>query len=532
MRRSRFNEEQVSSACHEGVDLNQRRGRPAQDEFKLLCSRAEITCNSSVEDDHGWDFIVEIPSPSDPGLPADKVGAPKQVLVQVKWTGGKSAKTAIKVSNALVFAKSTLPCFVVLFHKHDGGQRIYVRHFWKDLIERALRRGRECSASNRPPHKSKTEINFRHSDEHSDDLLDWLTTTVNGLPKEYGAEKGSLCASLGYEGRRYRAAVTFGPSIRIEEFVDHQLGLTDYLPVSRIKVTDSRFGIDMPVPNLTGENARMKLTSNSVQACGLVLQGVNGDVISVAGTMKSPVVPGLSTDKFKVRVETWLFDWTILGSGKMKLETHEIWQKRLPIERIVDLARFVSWSGDRVSVKLVGDGMPTLSCTGILESGGDKETAIKVLGISQTLREIQLRSGLSQVDLALCDIARSLEELFLLHEFLTAKDVSLGRVEDEEMKCDTVFSRVLGYFEVEVGGITFFPIFDAPVTEQTARAGRVNLKLGERLVRDCFVGRDRDDVRSAGRRCYETHESRQPDDWLSLQDVGAKLWGRSDEGVN
>ena len=429
MRRSRFNEEQVSSACREGVDLNQRRGRPAQDEFKLLCSRAEITCNSSVEDDHGWDFIVEIPSPSDPGLPADKVGAPKQVLVQVKWTGGKSAKTAIKVSNALVFAKSTLPCFVVLFHKHAGGQRIYVRHFWKDLIERALRRGRECSASNRPPHKSKTEINFRHSDEHSDDLIDWLTTTVNGLPKEYGAEKGSLCASLGYEGRRYRAAVTFGPSIGIEEFVDHQLGLSDYLPVSRIEVTDSRFGIDMPVPNLPGENARMTLTPNSTQACRLVFQGASG-VVSVSGTMKSPGIPGLSTDMFKVRVETWLCDWTIHGSGKMKLEAHDIWQKRLPIDRIVDLARFVSWSGDQVSVKLVGDGVPTLNCTGIIESAGDNGTAIRVLGVSQTLREIQLRSGTPQIELALCDVAGSLEELVVLHEFLMAEDVRLGWMED------------------------------------------------------------------------------------------------------
>ena len=35
-------------------------GRTAQDEFKLLCSRAGVTCNSSSEDDHGWDFIIEL----------------------------------------------------------------------------------------------------------------------------------------------------------------------------------------------------------------------------------------------------------------------------------------------------------------------------------------------------------------------------------------------------------------------------------------------------------------------------------------
>ena len=70
--------------------MDQRSGRPAQDKFKLLCSSANLTCNASLEDDHGWDFIVEIPAPSTHDLPADKVPAPKQVLVQVKSTRGEN----------------------------------------------------------------------------------------------------------------------------------------------------------------------------------------------------------------------------------------------------------------------------------------------------------------------------------------------------------------------------------------------------------------------------------------------------------
>ena len=40
--------------------VDQRMGRPAQDAFKLQCSSAGITCNPSLEDDYGWDFMVEI----------------------------------------------------------------------------------------------------------------------------------------------------------------------------------------------------------------------------------------------------------------------------------------------------------------------------------------------------------------------------------------------------------------------------------------------------------------------------------------
>ena len=73
--------------------MNQRSGRPAQDEFKLLCSQGGITCNPSLEDDHGWDFIIEIMAPESDNLPADKVSAPRQVLVHVKSTSSKLAKT-------------------------------------------------------------------------------------------------------------------------------------------------------------------------------------------------------------------------------------------------------------------------------------------------------------------------------------------------------------------------------------------------------------------------------------------------------
>ena len=141
--------------------MNQRIGRQAQDEFKLLCSRASISCNPSLEDDHGWDFFVEIPMLHAEKLPADKLPPNKQILVQVRSTRGKVPKTSMKVSNALKFAGNELPCFVVLFHEDTAsGTYIYAVHYWSQLIERALRRGRTASANNVPTHKTTMTISF------------------------------------------------------------------------------------------------------------------------------------------------------------------------------------------------------------------------------------------------------------------------------------------------------------------------------------------------------------------------------------
>ena len=506
-----------------GFEVNQRLGRPAQDAFKLLCSQAQLTCNPSREDDHGWDFMVEIPLPAATNVPSDKMPVPKPILVQVKSTEKKSPKIVMKVSNALKLAKSELPCFLILFQESHGVKRVYARHFWEDLIYAALKRGRQVSAAGKRPHKATMTITFSEVDDHSDDLVSWIVASVAKSPEEYGTAKRALVGKVGYEGRNYRAEVTFGPMKGIEDFVDHQLGLTDYLPVSRIRLVDSRFGIDAPEPMVESENARVKLTPNNEQACSVVLQGLNGDVISVAGAMRSPVIPGLPSDKFKVLVETWLLNWTMDGSGMMTVKPNDILDKKLPIERIVELARFVSWSGDPVSMRLTGQGVPDLMCGVRFESGQQKEILTEILGIAQTLRDVQLRSGSTQVTLAASDITSAFGKLSLVHGVLTAEDVEFGWPQEEVLRGDG-FSGVVGYFDVEIGGTTFFTIFEAPVTADNTREGRVYLKLGKRLLRDCFVGEDADDVRSAGRVYYAAHEGGKSDDWLSLQDVGAKLW--------
>ena len=494
--------------------MDQRSGRPAQRKFSWLCSEASLTCNGSEEDDHGWDFIVEIPAPSTHDLPADKVPAPKQVLVQVKSTKGRSATTRLKVSNALKFAKAELPCFVILFHEcSDGRRRIYARHFWEELIESALKRGREVSAAHKLPHKTTMNISFSDRDEHSGDLIAWMRDTVNALPKEYGSEKQMLYETLGYAGERnYRAEVIFGPLEGVEELVDHQLGLTDSLPVLHIKLIDSRFGIDAPSPILESTSGELKLRPDPREG-NVVLQASNGDIISLPATARSPAIPGLPPEKLKLSIETWLFT-AILSRDEITWQINNLMDRKLPIERLVDLVSFFSWNGP-ISAKFVAADGPPLDFFLNLSVTGKKGDWLKLANSVKTLRKIQSRAGVATVELALRDLQNSWSELSVFHDILTAEDMRLGIVQDSTWEPE-ICSRMLGYFDFEVGGLTFLVVFDALITEQSAQEDRILLVLGERVCLDCFVGEEADSIRSLGQASYERQADRHDEDCVAL----------------
>ena len=165
--------------------MTHTRGRPAQDEFKLLCSTREVTCNESREDDFGWDFFVEFSMTADDRLPADIQPGPISAFVQVKSTGAEPRRARMKVSNALHFAKRPDPCFLVLFHTHGGRRRIYASLFDETDMRRTLKQARQLSVAGKPPHKSKISFGFSDAQDHTDDLIEWMRGYVEGLGSGY-----------------------------------------------------------------------------------------------------------------------------------------------------------------------------------------------------------------------------------------------------------------------------------------------------------------------------------------------------------
>ena len=499
--------------------MNQRSGRPAQDEFKLLCSRSGITCNPSLEDDHGWDFIVEIPAPASDNLPADKVSSPRQVLVQVKSTKDKLAKTRIKLSNALKFAKTDLPCFIVLFqYKKGKRQHIYARHFWKALMERSLKRGRIASRDGKPTNQSMVSISFTDEDEHSSDLIDWMTDTVNAFPVLYGKDKLELADNLGYESKSYRGELSIGPVKGVEEIIDHMLGLTESLPVTDVKLIDSRFDIDAPAPIYEGASGRVTLRPNFSKECTLVLQAPEYEPISFPATIRLPAIPGLPPDKLKILIETWLFNVIINHPGEigLTLQVEDFLNSKLPLARLNEFARLLSWESDSISIKAVEDGLPLFSFRGNINSDLDKELFCNVAKITEELLDIQSHAGAPTVQISPTDILNSSKTLSALYGILTAEDMKLALELVSEWEYGDSISHIIGYIDVAVGGYTFLVIFDAPVSMQLAPENIIELTCGKRTVRDCIVGEDTDRVLSAGNTSYEEKSGLYGPECLSL----------------
>ena len=499
-------------------------GRPAQDEFKLLCSLAGVTCNSSVEDDHGWDFIVEFAAQGETHQPLDRVPGPRRALVQVKSTQGQSRRIRMKVSNALNLAKSELPCFVILF-QYDASDkhRIYVRHYWTELIRRALRRGRETSAANKQAHKMWMEIGFSDEDDHTDEVIGWMVATIEANSMEYGVKKRYLYETLGYEGQNFRATVTFDPVNGIEEIVDHQLGLTDYLPVSNITVMDCRFGIEAPAPVIDNASGQMQLRPNNARECKVVFQNLSGDVASFEATMRAPALPDLPADKFKILVQTWCFNISILPGSNLTLQFRDFWDEELSIQQLAEFSQFLSWGEEPITMKITGIDVPSLNGQGRFGPSPHMGHFAALGDAAKMLQEIQVRAGAMTTKHTFRDLQIALRELSIFHAFLTGNYLRLRAQWAPSLQHEVNLSRMLGYFDFQVGDFIYFAVFDASVTGPTTEEDGIRLDCGPRLLRECLVGTDSESVRTAGTKSFDREADLHGDECLPLGNLRVLL---------
>ena len=427
----------------------------------------------------------------------------------------------MKVSNALKFAGNELPCFVVLFHEDTAsGTYIYAVHYWSQLIERALRRGRTASANNVLTHKTTMTINFCEPDNHTEDLLTWLISTVRALPETYASDKRKLYETIGYTGaRNCTAKVIFGPLKGIEDLVDHHLGLIDSLPVKHIVLTDSRFGIDAPQPSLEHSAVEMQLRPTESKICTLVLQAPGGEFVSLPGEVRFPFVPGLPEDKFKFSITTWMLALTISHTEATEFLLIDYWNTKFSLERLVDLSRFLSWTSGSISITVTAENLPPLSFEGIASSEENTAIFAEFINVTTMLLRIQSRSGSVAGNFSLLDLANCWKDLKSFFLVLCADDMRLRILPISPCKPGKDLSYATGYFDFEVCEITFMVLFDTAVTVKDVGEEGTTLTVGSRMLRECFVGSNGQDVRTAGRECYAAKERANGDDYLNLGDI-------------
>ena len=501
--------------------MSQRSGRAAEKRFSLLCSEAEVSCNKSDEDDHGWDFVVDIPSTGPRTIAADLEPGVTQILVQIKSTQREAPKARLKVSNALQLANSSLPCFVVLFQKtKTGKENIFVRHFWKDLLEQTFKRARTLSAAMRKVHNAYLQIDFRQCDRQDDHLIAWLVESVKKLQSDYGSTKNRLCRELGYSDGSYSGQVSFGPIQGIEDIVDHQLGLTDSIPVSYIKLTDSRFGIEAPMPLFEGKPTRFRMKLNSGKQCQLVLHSHKGDSLTLPAKLFLPSLPGLSLDQTKMKIETWMMTLVVQRGQSLNVNFRVAMEDDMPLSHLLYVTRFLSWGGeDPIDVKVVGDGLTLLRGRLTLKDHGDEPVFAQFVLATEILTRVQSRAGLEEVELRLLDLFEGRSSLFDFCFLLAATTVHARFSHDLDWFRGKTYSRLLGYVDIQLSDFLFFVVLEFPITQTQSDAGGIDVNMTAPMWRECLGGKNLDRVRSDGRLIYEKMARDSGDNSLLIGDI-------------
>jgi hypothetical protein len=290
-------------------------GEWAEDDFSGRCARAGVTRNKSRQARTGWDYFVEFPASRVAGVPADLQPVETAARVQVKSKRKGRPFVDLKLSNALRFAKDPSPCFLVLYQATENGEpiRVFARHFWTDEIAIALKRGRLADVENRPDlHKLTVRYSFGDSDEHTDDLVGWLASTVAGRSR-YAEEKMALVATLGFEDGAIHGNLSFAAE-DLEALIDHQIGLSNTAPTLNVTIVQRRFGMDAKTPLLSGTTSFAHLRSHP-QPARVRIRPAEGDDIWLDGELFLPAVQA-PQEIMKLRVVADFVEIVIDGKNR------------------------------------------------------------------------------------------------------------------------------------------------------------------------------------------------------------------------
>lgn len=457
-----------------------RYDRQAEHRFAELCAEHGAVSNKSIEDENGWDYIVEFRESHIDGLPADLVPAQKSALVQIKSTITQKAKCELKLSNALRFAKAPMPCFIVLmaYRQNSKKARIYAVHFWKDLIGRTLQRAREADRDGRSDlHRLKLILNFGTEDEIGDGVVSWLERQIDNFSPDYASAKRTIVQGIGYESGGKIVRVTFDPIDSIDELVDHQLGLGGRISPSHVELVDRRFGIDTSTPIFSGKPDHFRMVANPRgQGASIRLRNIDGEELGLTGDLITPGIPNLPEEHLKCRIRTWMLDiiWPVSGAPSSKLGFD--FRTKRPLRQFSQLAQFISWSEKgAIDYQVWCDDNRLFGGKLNVNLPAEKEL-MKVVGqAASVLDRVAGTVAPSNLAVSLVDIHAASKELDPFIEVLTGPKIDIGL----NAEADTPIDNMLAYEFAEVGDWTFMAVIERPVIDDCIEGRKRHLTFGQ-----------------------------------------------------
>ncbi len=463
-------------------------GAWAEDAFSGLCAAAGVTRNKSVQDRTGWDYQIDFPAVRIANLPADLQPTERTARVQVKSKVRGKPTVSLKLSNALRFAKELTPCFVVLFAATNSSLpvRIYARHFWEDEIAAVLKRGR-LAGDAKDLNKKFVSIGFNARDDHTDDLIEWMESTLNRIGDRYSELKAHLVRTVGMDDGSIHGSISFEEA-DLEALVDHQIGLSAEAPLVNVTIRQSRFGIDAPYPIISGKPNVSLMRSHPI-ACRVRVRDVSGKDLWLDAQRYAPSIPGLPDALKKVRIVADFLEILLPGVGDGKIDLKIDSQQPMSLARLRNMTtlRLMASQGP-LDIQLFDRGRLIFAADAELPN--TDEPWLRSLPDALTCLEIVA------IDIAPDEFALSFTDIFKAWDDLVHFN---GLVRGGDMRIDAVVDRPLAdlpeghsftlFDYLNIGGWTLMAVATRPIDELKTEGDHLIISCGEPRVVEAMVHR-------------------------------------------
>lgn len=436
---------------------NQMIGRRGEKRFELLCSDAGVTCNRSTEDDYGWDKLIEYPARALPFAAIDMQPGHIIAAVQVKTTVNASRSVSISLSNALRYAKSPLPQFIVLIVLDGGGVRYFARHVWGPLIAEWLKAGRQADAEGvTATHKRTVNVTFAPEDEQGEALLSWIRAEIEAIAPPYAGAKKFIVDTAGFENGFGIAKVTFSLESS-DDFLDLQLGLKPHLNAKRFVYTSERFGIRASKPEIDEENIQIFLKPEG-RPCSLRLEFPSGGSVTVPATL----FQAGDDSNFALRVASRAIDVTLGPRGRVRAHARLLRTDRAKLEELCAFFHLrATKPGAEVTIHLSVNGQ-VFDLGAITMKGpaqGDSWPWI-ALGMD-VMRAIASDSGHPLGELTMGEIQDASGDLEILSALATDRVIRVDFTPEPDVPAK--FDGFLAYSNTMIGGQVFSAVAYRPI---------------------------------------------------------------------
>jgi len=447
-------------------------GRRGEKRFEVMCSDAGVTCNRSIEDDYGWDKLIEFPARSVPFAAIDMQPAHLVAGVQIKTTEGSSRTVLISLSNALRYAKSDLPQFIVLVALDGPEPRFFARHVWGSLIAEWLKAGRQADADGvTATHKKAISVVFSAGDEQGAGLLDWIRSEVDGVAEPYAATKRRFVDVVGFEGGRGTAHMSLALQ-SVDELLEVQLGLRPEVDATRFTYTSERFGIRARKPEIDEENVRLQLTPEG-RECTLRIELAEGAVVPVPAALYSASGPGA----FALRVASLPLDIMVGPRGRVRAKASFQRDQSASLEEISAFAHLrASRPGQAVSVQVNVDGqdldLGSLNMTGSRQH----ETWSWIALGTGIARSIARDAGRAPGNFRMGDVQDVASDLQILAALASDRSIRVDFFAQPD--APQRFEGFLAYCSVAIGDQVFSAVAHRPLGMDDVHEGRRRVMFG------------------------------------------------------